>query len=51
MNLGSSPNRWNVAYLQGVNIKSDDETQKRMAISTTLKAGAFGINSRESGYL
>ncbi|EOB4214676.1 phage tail protein, partial [Escherichia coli] len=23
MNLGSSPNRWNVAYLQGVNIKSD----------------------------
>ncbi|HFU0004017.1 TPA: phage tail protein, partial [Escherichia coli] len=22
MNLGSSPNRWNVAYLQGVNIKS-----------------------------
>ncbi|HGC0260390.1 TPA: hypothetical protein ACIY0Q_005334, partial [Escherichia coli] len=45
MNLGSSPNRWNVAYLQGVNIKSDDETQKRMAISTTLKAGAFQVST------
>lgn len=45
MNLGSSPNRWNVAYLQGVNIKSDDETQKRMTISTTLKAGAFQVST------
>ncbi|WP_425293184.1 tail fiber domain-containing protein, partial [Escherichia coli] len=28
-----------------MNIKSDDETQKRMAISTTLKAGAFQVST------
>ena len=45
INLGTSLNRWNVIHSQGLNIKSDDETQKRVLIGTTLKEGSVQVST------